>query len=324
VTKAVAIALLLAATAARAGVAPLELGNGAPAKLGAASLSATACTLDGPPLTFHMRLAERHDLVRAPSGDLVLLDDDNHLRRYRPKRGKGCAFAIDKTFGKNGVLDLGLGSSDKVYAHLAVDADGTVYVSNVPHQPWRVHGGKADAMCGDATRVNASPRSKVVWRYQEYTEATRERGDCSDASSAYLHGFEIGASQLWVVDDRAVATGGEDGDQKTIFVVLGADGQAAGRLEVPAELSLQAPERIARCGGAICAFAYDHLALWDDAGALIGIADLQALIGAKGFIVTYDLAPGDGEAYLLVRANDVEHSDDLQQGAIVRIDGFPR
>jgi hypothetical protein len=321
VTKAL-VFLLAVASVARAGVAPLELGKGTPAKVGAATLSATPCTLDGPPLTFHLRFGARHDLVRAPDGDLVLLDDDNQLRRYRPKAGKGCAFTIDKTFGKGGVLDIGLGAGDKVHPHLAVDADGTVYVSNVPHQPWRVRGGKVDAMCGDKTRVNASPRSKVLWRYQQFTPVARERGDCSEASSADLSGsFEIGAAEVWVVDDRAVATG-EDADQDTVFVVFGADGAAASRLALPAERSLRAPERITRCGAAICAFAYDHLALWDDAGALAGTADLKALIGAKGAIVEYDLAPGDAEAYLLVRANDVEHSDDLQQGAIVRIDGF--
>ena len=314
------VGLLVIASVARA--------DGTPAKLGAVTLTATPCTLDGPPLAFHERYLEAHSMVRAPNGDLVLLDDDNHLRRYRAKPGKGCAFAIDKTFGKGGVLDLGIGTGKDLYPSLAVDAEGTVYVSDVRReQPTRVRGAKVDKMCGDATRVNASPRSKIVWRYRWATQATRETGDCSGAQSAYLKGgYEVGATRLWVIDDRAVAYGDDDSDQHANqLVIYGPDGKAAGKLAIPTDHAAEwrAPTRFARCGAAICGLTFSYLALWDDHGALLGVADLTQVIGAKGFIATYDLAPGDAEAYVLYRANDPS-STDAQPGSIVRIDGFPR
>jgi hypothetical protein len=295
-----------------------------PVKLGATTLTATACTLDGPPLAFHERYGAPHGMVRTPKGELVLLDDDNRLRRYRPKAGKGCAFAIDKTFGKDGVLDLGLGTGEHVYPRLDVDADGTIYVSDVPkQQPLRIRAGKAEAMCGDDTRVNASPRSKIIWRYRWATKATREHGDCSGSDSAYLKGgYAVGAAGIFVIDDRAVGFGDDD-DKKNILVVFGADGKPAGQLDAPPEREWSAASRFARCGSGICGLAFGQLALWDDRGTLAGVADVQKVIGATGFIATYDLAPGDDEAYLLYRANDPS-SNDAQPGGIVRIDGFPR
>lgn len=312
---AVIVSVLLFASAARADVVPLAIGTPAPAKLGSRTITATVCTVDGPALVFPDDLMPAGQLATAPGGDVIVLDAANRLRRYHPKKGKGCALAIDRTLGKDGVLDLGLAADRRPY--LAVDGDGTIYVSDVPRQPLRVSGGKVEPMCGDHTRVNASARSPIVWRYEFASEATRERGDCSGAKGGYLDGWEMAAEHLWVIDDRAVGYG--EISHHTYAYNCDHDGALAGTLDDP-KLDFVTVERITRCGGSICALEKSGtLVFWDDHGGLTGTIPLEPLIGAK-YVRALDADGAAGSTYVLVHANDLGKGPFA--GAIVRVDGL--
>jgi hypothetical protein len=301
----------------------LVLATATSARAGAPKLTATNCTLDGEPLVFRDDLEHRGGLAVAPDGGVIVLDGANRVRRYRPKpgSGKGCALALDRTLGRNGVLDVGIGA-DRFGVTVAVDSDGTIYVSDVPKQPVRIEGGKVEKMCGDHTRVNASAASPIVWRYNWATEATRERGDCSGAKSAYLKGWDVGASHLWVIDERAAAYGDLDGGKHQILL-YGADGERTATLAIPDADFVWTPERITRCGKTICGLPIGKtIALWDDQGALTGTVNTETLLGlTSDKFSTIDLDGATGTTYLLVQTGEL---DKRTAGGIVRIDGFAK
>jgi hypothetical protein len=145
-----------------------------------AKTTAGQCKIAGQPLA----LGEVHDaLVATPNGRIVVLAGDGKLHAYRPRAGSACVLDVDRTFGKDGVIDSRIGS-DFSAARLEVDSSGTLYASSGQKQ-MQVVGTKVTPMCGEGL-VAASPRSAHVWRWFAINAVTRASGSCEGGVASGL------------------------------------------------------------------------------------------------------------------------------------------
>jgi hypothetical protein len=267
-----------------------------------AKTTAVQCKIAGQPLA----LGEVHDaLVATPNGRIVVLAGDGRLHAYRPRAGSACVLDVDRTFGKDGVVDSRIGS-DFSAARLEVDSSGTLYASSGQKQ-MQVVGTKVTPMCGEGL-VAASPRSVHVWRWFAINAVTRASGSCEGGKQFDLSPDDSYIGEVYAVDDdRLVVVAG------TKMWMVNGDGTSPVRLldKLDEELT---PVRFVPCGGAVCELSLYSLATWSAKGERLSSVEMDSLIKLSapawvGFTVLgktgYALANIDG------------------RGVIVRVDGIP-
>ena len=179
------VTLALALSFGVAGAEPVRFHDARPIAVGGLRRwTAVACTLDGEPLTYSRARSCTPGSRVLPRGDVAIVDGGRQAAPLSAgTRSKACDLKLDRAFGKDGMLEARRRRDRRLSRapSQAVDRAGTLYISRPKHQPWRVTGDRAEPMCGDDVRVNASPLSDFVWRHQFANPIVRERGDCGDA-----------------------------------------------------------------------------------------------------------------------------------------------
>lgn len=269
--------------------------------LGTFKLSATRCTIDGPPLA--MTDAVKEVLAAAPDGSLVVLDGKGVLHRYRPRAGTTCKLASAVV-----VAALHPADDDFPSAFVDVDGHGTIY-ARLGGKVFRVDGKKVAPICtgGDTFSVSASPRADRVWSYGALTSVFHEDAACAARGtqmnlSPTMDDF-IGT--LYAIDDRVVLDAGMK------QYLIDGTGKRTATLADP----LQTVVGFAACGEYVCGLGMNELGVWRSTGERLGVVDLDALAPSHEHQELAGFAMSGGAAYVLaVEGGKV---------AIIRIDGLP-
>lgn len=159
------------ARAARAAEEPVRTGEPAPgssrtvptpapASAGSLSLTAEACTLDGPEIGGEDSFGTIGPVAWASDGALFLLDQDARVRRYTVVPGDACTLAMDTTYGEGGRLALG-GGPGAGPRSIAADTAGHLYVSSSTGGTDRLTGAHLDHHCDTRGSVVVSPDGTV-------------------------------------------------------------------------------------------------------------------------------------------------------------------
>ncbi|MFO0619361.1 MAG: hypothetical protein U0414_42625 [Polyangiaceae bacterium] len=210
-----------------------------PASLGGHSVEAAICSWDAagaPP-----GASSFDDPIRgfalAPDDAVLLIDASGAVRRYRDQGEGACELALDRTFGKDGVLKMELGEADD---RLVVDERGAIYVSTGFGQK-RILNGVISDVCDTTNRPAAGRRSSVVylgkrklagtecpedtslevWKDDPFTEAARVEKDGITFMGTFDRGNGFRTSQAAFNDfsgKRVVVVGDQDGEGSCLSV----------------------------------------------------------------------------------------------------------
>ena len=132
----------------------------APQTEGTFTLTAQACTLDGPPFLGDDSFTTIGPIAWSTDGSLYLADSEGQIRRYTAQPGAACALTMDTTFGTGGRLAVGEGLGARV-ASMASDAHGHVYVATSQRGTTRITGTHVDYNCETRGELSVAPDGSV-------------------------------------------------------------------------------------------------------------------------------------------------------------------
>ncbi len=294
---------------------PVETRDAKPGKLGDKEVKAELCKMDKSGSDMHDEWFHKalRDAAIGPDGALYVLDHEVKVRKYLNQKADGCELALDKSFGKDGILDIGL-TKEAFADKISVDKDGAVYVDDK-----KIVNGKPEKFCSDVIAGPASPnvfsRSKVVTDAKCEGKEIEWKGWSKDGSPDVLAALAEGVLVKGSVKEgeknvTKVGLQTPDGAQKTIV------GKADG------DESICYAHGAAMCGGSICVVDGNCKALrvWKPDGAFVGKLDLYDMTGLGIMPRVVRVGP-KGEVFVIGSA-DGKGDDKEDHGVVVRLTGI--
>lgn len=304
---------------------------------GPITLTATVCTLDGPPIIGDDSFRSIGPAAWASDGSLYVLDHEARLRRYTIAPGEACVLTMDTTLGDGGRLSLGEGLGH-VPESLVADAHGHVFVSSAMHGTDRITGTTVDYHCdatrGDLTVAPSGTDGFTVFGSGPIRRVTFTDAGCTVADWAATDMFES-VDSVSFVDATHVLVGGHASASSSPHLarIYGVDGTPAGAAFGDTTGALSADDHFCHvhgavsCGERLCVLDGNCRSLRVFGGsdhAIVAELDLSHLVG-----VTYPWFSGlsevrDGTAYLtVIQQRGAAHPrPDIYDGFVVRVSGL--
>jgi len=285
--------------------------------LGGKEISAELCKMDKAGSDMHDEWF--HKALRAAAiaadGSLYILDHELKVRKYKNQKDDGCELALDKTFGKDGILDLGYakdGSADQ----LSVDKSGAIYVNGSPAK--KIVDGKAtDFDCG----AIGGPESDTL------IDGTRlvKDGKCT-SDSVDFKGWDKDSypKAIAVLADGFLVSGSKkEGDKNVIKVAWqGADGAQktiVGKADGDEDICYAHGAAIQGGNLMVVDGNCKALRVWKPDGSFVGKLDLYKLAGFS--IMPRMLEVGKNAVYV-IGSGDGKGDDKEDHGVVVRLTGL--
>ena len=307
----------------------------APQSTGPLALTATICTLDGPPIIGDDSFRSIGPVAWSSDGALYLLDNDARLRRYTVAPGDGCSLTLDTTMGDGGRLNLGEGLGSRPEGVVA-DANGHVYVSSSMHGTDRITGTTVDYHCETMGTVSVSPNGRdgiVNWSSGPAKHITFTDSGCAveDWNATDIFPRVDSAS---FIDATHVLVGGhaEDSSAPHLVRIYDISGRPQGDAFGDTTGEMNADDHFCHvhsavaCGDRTCVLDGNcrSLRVFDRSRAVVGEINITDLVG-----VTYAWFPGmssvrDHMAYLTVnqQRGSGYPRPDIYDTFVVRVSGF--
>lgn len=301
---------------------PIKKQDQKPQTLGGKTLKGEVCKFDkaGPVMKDESFSKALRDVAFAADGKIYVLDDEVKLRRYTNQSADGCELALDKSFGKDGILDIGL-KRDAWHDTLSVDKAGAVYVSQEfgSGDSKKIVDGKVSDQCGGD--IQTSPSATVVM--SNLVEI--KDGKC-DAPKLELKGTAIESPQVMSVFGDVLGVKGtiKEGDKNVIKGALyGLDGTQKVLVgKADGDEDIYFAHDVMACSLGICVVDGNasSLRVWKADGSFVGKVDLDDLFGID--IMPQHGAEVKGALWISGSANAEKDDDKNDYGIITRITGY--
>jgi hypothetical protein len=294
---------------------PVGTHDAKPGKLGDKEVKAELCKMDKAGSDMHDEWFHKalRDAALGPDGALYVLDHEVKVRKYVNQKPDGCELALDKTFGKDGILDIGF-NKESFADKISVDKAGAVYVGDK-----KIVGGKVEAFCSD---VVAGPDSATLLsRSKPVTDAKCEGKEIE------WKGWDKDSSPdvLTVLSDTVIVKGSVKAGDKSVTKVGiqspdGAQKTSVGKADGDEDICYA--HGAAMCGGNLCVVDGNCKALrvWKPDGSFVGKLDLYDVTGLS--IMPRIVRVGSKGEVFVIGSADGKDGDKEDHGVVVRLTGI--
>jgi hypothetical protein len=301
---------------------PINKQEQEPQTLGGKTLKGEICKFDksGPVMKDESFSKALRDVAFAADGKIYVLDDEVKLRRYTNQSADGCELALDKSFGKDGILDVGL-KRDDWHDSLSVDKAGAVYVSKGfgSGESKKVVDGKVTELCGED--LQTSPDSSVVM-----ADLVQVKDGKCDGEKLALKGTELESPQVMSVYGDVLGVKGtiKEGDKNVIKGALfGLDGtQKALVGKADGDEDIFYAHDVFACSLGVCVVDGNasSLRVWKADGTFVGKVELDDVFGTD--IMPQHGAEVKGALWISGSADGGKDDSKNDYGVIGRITGY--
>jgi len=229
------------------------------ADFGGGEVTIEVCALDTalPPMADPTWERALPSMTAAPDGSLYVLDPKFNVRHYVNRAHKGCELVLDRTFGKDGLLDAGLSDNYQ----LSSDAKGTIYAGSgsIGMKGKKIVDGKVDKFCDGTLRMQPSSTLVLLGGNQLLDDLDKCRGK----SVSFHEGFDPKAPAwasprpVGLYGDEIVVRGMDLEKTKEVRKIglHGADGKQRIKLgKAEGDESMWSPDAATTCAGDLCVF----------------------------------------------------------------------
>ncbi|HTJ83233.1 MAG TPA: hypothetical protein VL400_16050 [Polyangiaceae bacterium] len=296
---------------------PVEVKDPGKAQLGGKDVKAELCKMDKAGGDMHDEWFHKalRDAALAPDGSLYVLDHEVKVRKYKNQKEGGCELALDKSFGKDGILDLGY-AKDSGADQISIDKSGALYVNGSPAK--KIVDGKAtDFGCG----VVAGAQSATLMDGTKVVKDDKCTGDNLD-----FKGWDKDSwpKPLTVLGDGFLVSGSKkEGDKNVIKVAWhGADGAQktiVGKAEGDEDICFAHGAAIIGGNLAVVDGNCKALRVWKPDGSFVGKIDLYNLVG---FSIMPRIVEAGKDEVFIIGSGDGKGDDKEDHGVVVRLTGL--
>lgn len=306
----------------------------APQNDGSFTLTAQACTLDGPAFTGDDSFTTIGPIAWSTDGSLYVADTEGQIRRYTVQPGEACALTMDTSFGTAGRLGVGEGLGARV-ASMASDTHGHVYVATSQRGTTRITGTHVDYNCETRGELSVAPDGSVgiaIFAGRSPQLVTFTDAGCTTAAWEAAE-LPENIDSITFLDDQRILVGGHDGSRAPHLArVYNRAGRPQGAAMGDTTDSLNADDHFCHvhgaflCSAGICVHDGNcrRMRVFDAQQAVTGNVQISRAIG-----VEYPWVPGitvvrDGVAYASANQQRGRPSErtDVYDGYVFRLTGL--
>ena len=303
-------------------VPPVEIGETAEVTLGGKKIRGEVCALDTslPVMQSEWFSKSVGEIAAGADGSLYLVDSEGKLRKYTPSKGEKCELYADRSFGKQGRLDVP-GAKDGEDTKLSTDKAGNVFVST-NDEKLRLVGGKLSKLCGGygTLRVDESGKGGTVSQNVVTFAPESCEGEAFEPKGFGDKDFVDSVAPFG--KDFLVA--GNVGDVKKVGVF-----DAKGNKKMLVGAKADGDEKICstgyatKCAQGVCVIDANCRALrvWKTNGSFVGRIELMGSFAGLGYPWPVGIAFTKDAAYMSV-SHDAKDKDAGSVGLVVRVKGL--